>query len=813
MKKRRLQTQLFIAFLILIIFRISAVSASFSPEEQFKEKFNYWKRIEEFYTQGYCNVPTEKMAQKLYTMLSERTSPGARGLKLGLDQIKFGRIPVSGGWAEALSSIRLLNGPGDWDYTGLIDGLSMLISIDPELFLEALTKEMSLIDRTMISKIVNYIPEAYSCPEAKKYLLEKRIKSLNRVDSANLRYIRDICIEELDKGLKDIPKNEGLEKEAKNVLSCGDVNELSQRLKAFICLPDEKNGRALLDSINTGAGDEKTRQMFISELYSIRDDDEALEYRIYDLEWVNYDLEWEHKKGYYLIEYEALTGNRSAAEVLFKLCCLKAASIRLWNALGFLSRIDPHLYLETLYPYREKIKEIYGRYPLSSLYDPLGTRIVKRLISYETVLNSLKKVYDERLVELQTECIKQLESDLVGIKKILFKRFKMEENYDYFAKTEKNVKETVFFQLRENILSFLRLPDAKRALKLLASIPERPVGVAHNELNWSLAPLFWYGEGYSTLEYEMMLGNVAAIRVTLRLLKQVGERERAVLKDSLSRLIRINPQALAEAFYLESQDPYIKENGFPVEGDLELYRKSNFAWSYELDSRIKALGSLAENRFSDLRKKCIEQIERKKKEFESPPAKDKDEFIYEPPFAFKNAIERVMVTPASSAMKNLARIMRALQMKKNNDDFCVLLILQPENGGKFGEGLSLPSNRYLIIEREALSGNEGAVEVLANLYPQSYLIFRDILKDSLSKVAVIRPELFFRTMMKLPEVKKRDIVEIIEYIGEARTFSSETDKEFIIKQRIELLMKNKDLKKNKLVKEMVRELTSDIAQP
>lgn len=820
MKKKSFKYLLLAIIGTFIILGPAAFVSMASPQQEMKEMVSQWRKIQDFYTRSYSRVPTERMAKKLYSMLPSTTFALNRQQKLGLGKLEFGRLALARNFFAVAASIRLLMGPGDWEYTGLVDSLSMLIRIDPELFLRALKSELPSIDKDIVKEIVNFIPEAYESPGAKRYLLEKRINSLRQVNDAELLGVRDICLEELNKGLKEIADFKQEERLPTLYSKLQSEEAIKKALALFVALPDENNARNFRDALDLSSENEKVKETIISLLYCFKEDsDDYIEYPVLDLDdRVVYDAKWGHRKEYYLLEYEALTGNKYAAEALFRLLCLRAASVRLDKALGFLAKLNPEIYLESYFPNKSRILKAFKvhYYPSSTIFDPLGTRLLERLIDHELILASIKRVSDKRYEELKNECLKFVVKRKDEVKQYLFERgwrdrnkYKKNEEAEskerlYRLEKQRPRRDSSWSKFREKLYAFIEKPSAERAKNLYKFIPGEVANKESEEKILSLEKLFSYPT-YQLLEYEMMLGNVPTIRTLIKLLKYTNETQQQVIKNSLSSLVRINPQALLEAFYLESADSFFKENGYPVTFDLSLYKRSISACNYEMEQRKKVLGTIREEKFNSIIENCLKAIEEEKKNIVISSERKVDKFIYKPPIDFERAIKTVMDEPTSEAMRNIENIIRQEQTGPDIEDYYSLLIIQDQKE-IFEKDRGLPSDRYLMIEREALAGNEGAIELLIELYPRSYMFFRDILNDTLSKIAVVRPELFFGMITKKSEISRNDIVEILSYLDRARTFPAETDGEYILKQRVDVILKARKLKDNRFVREVTEQV-------
>lgn len=768
------------------------------------EVFKAWKKVEEFYTEGYLYLPTEKMVQKLYSLIPNQPAPASSDKFF--PRLRFNRT-LSIFHPDV--ALRLLNGPASWDYMGLLDGLSMLIRINPKLFMESIRRESDYFDQNRLFMIVNYIPEAYVFPETKQYLLEKRIESLELIKSSELESIKAKCLAQLQSKLDQI-KRIDKSYDVARIEEEGDI--FKQALISFTRRPDEIRARKIRDLIDISSSNEDMKASIISSLYY---ESREPKFDTFSLDTGISEEEWLHKKEYFLLEYEALTGNKYAGEILVRIWCLREpASLRIMNALGYLAKISPELYLEIMFPYQSKILKTFKEFPLSTFLNLFGEGSLRKLIDYEYLYTSLAKAKNDSYSGLKQLCLNQMLSSKENLKLSFFESgFKAGEyrsrhtlEITPYLSGERTMNSPSWENFKDKLTKFLKRPDENEGTGLLKAIPANLLPSEAKDDIWSLYDLYKY-QAFQLFKYQMMIGNLPAIRCAIKLIRHTDTVEREVLLDALSLLARINPQALLEAFYLESSEFFLRENGYPVIYDLDLYKTSAESLTYELKMRRNAINLIQDEKLSQIKIQCLKKIQEMIKNYSTKLESGEEKFMYRPPLKIEEAVKEIIRLPNGKSMQRLKDVIKS-QIRPDNEDINALLLISKNSMRNSSGycGYKLPSDKYLLIEREALAGNKGAIELLASLYPQSYLFFKDILKDSLSKVAVIRPELFFEVFSKAPEIQKKDMVEIIGYMDSARALPPETDRKFILEQRINIIQQRKELRKNKFVMEILEDL-------
>ena len=221
----------------------------------------------------------------------------------------------------------------------LCASISTLIRIHPKPFLDALDEKKQDLEPSMLSYLLTCLPQDYFLTtQAQLQELSMRIKALERVKSDRLAPLRDNCRAILKKQIEEIelaplliwPVSEHYEEEP--------PESVKTAFEEFVRCPSMGNARAFRDSIplneQKGYTDKIQHLIFLGRR------------RV------------ERSLGYLVLEREAVAGNRYAAEALFRMYNISPGGIDTLELLASLSkliRINPRLFLETFYSYKDML--------------------------------------------------------------------------------------------------------------------------------------------------------------------------------------------------------------------------------------------------------------------------------------------------------------------------------------------------------------------------------------------------------------------------------------------------------------------------
>lgn len=827
------------AILILIVIPIQMGSEQTKQDSYLKLKDDKWQEIVSFYKDVVSVCPSEQLLARFYQMIPKGLTEKKDRPRIshqGAVAIQIAKWPLKFRMSKyyVLIPLRLILHLTEEESENLRVALALLIRIEPSIFLESLQEELPEIDKETLRGLVLAMPVQYSKGKLKMLELGRRKEALINIRATNpeLAKIQKMCLELLS---EEIEKEDGVAKEAN--LSIDQIEVTPERItRAFLEFPDQVNSRKFRDiipveiNINNESIIRAIHEILCPGVFPrLKSSDPLIAY-------INIQPSKELK----LLEYEVLAGNTYAAEAAIKLY-ISAPLSWLASQTGLiireLSYVNPRQWINSVSPYMDKVKSY------NYLLRPPGLQIIptiEELFRTYAIKEAFLNIGREQQNIFIESVLTAVDREIDDIKRMLYQHY-FKGRSEFIELSGSGYKKRIeigspWENFVVSLNHFFERPDDKRGMLLLSSIPEKwTVEDAYCE---NVLTKSWSLRNYNLFLYNMMIGRVEAIRIAIRLFKIISIREdpifnkwladkqtieivdKRIFEDALSCLVRINPRALLEAMILERREAPEDniDSYYPIISDLDLYGHDRSASLYELEKRKEALGKIKESHLSEIKRECLKSIEREIERIEIGKVFPKSGFqeetyLYNPPDFIKKIVRAIWQRPDEKAMQRLSRAIKISLSAGLPEDFNALLMvyndspfIKERTAGRVSGQSGLMTKTYLLIEREALAGNEGAVELLMVLYPRSYLFFRDILKDSLSKVAVVRPELFFKVLSREPKIRQKDVVEILSYIDRGRSFPPETDREFIIKQRSDILMQNRELKKNKLVQEIIKRL-------
>jgi len=159
----------------------------------------------------------------------------------------------------------------------------------------------------------------------------------------------------------------------------------------------------------------------------------------------------------------------------------------------------------------------------------------------------------------------------------------------------------------ELLASYLDYPSTRNAGLLSEALPKSPPEEATGDRIRAFELLF-SPEAYPVLKNEIFAGDRNAVEVAFRLLNTSDGFSTTTLLMTIGALIRINPRLFLEVVLEHRNSDFIKKKGYPVYSVGPGYYFRLEAQKYELEMRIKALQSVQDQKYNDIRKACIEKL-------------------------------------------------------------------------------------------------------------------------------------------------------------------------------------------------------------
>lgn len=259
---------------------------------------------------------------------------------------------------------------------------------------------------------------------------------------------------------------------------------------------------------------------------------------------------------------------------------------------------------------------------------------------------------------------------------------------------------------------------------------------------------------YRTIAIEMLQQNIYAARAAIRLLEFVdygwqrprSETDRVAgwIGESLGDLARVDPALFLRACYEESGNPYIKTKGFPIGFIPDILKKKTTRVAYELEMRRKALWSVEEQVLRPIRDECIEAIDRKIKITGST---NSGFDMYERKPIEEPTVEIIRIFAEMQRRPNRENMKRVLSLFSDvpSENSVYLLDAIYPSFEAIEPGAEMPLE---IIGREAICGNDYAIDVLFRASVHFLGFPSQIILNKLSNLILIRPDLFVEKLAK-----------------------------------------------------------------
>ena len=155
--------------------------------------------------------------------------------------------------------------------------------------------------------------------------------------------------------------------------------------------------------------------------------------------------------------------------------------------------------------------------------------------------------------------------------------------------------------------AFLEYPSPENSKAFLDSIPKDKTKNERGDKS-KIMDYIIDSFNYGILENEIWAGNRYAVEAAFRLLNFSDGQFAEDLCTTLGTLIRINPRLFLEAIYEYRNSWFVRVAGPPVHNFDLAYADRLKAQTYEYKMRIKALESVSDQKYMEIRKVCVDQL-------------------------------------------------------------------------------------------------------------------------------------------------------------------------------------------------------------
>jgi len=783
-----------IMILICLCFYLKGINPYLKSEENIIND-SILEHIKKAYV-AFMYYPTDEMAKKFYLTIPQKIDDAEIRKKILSILFPFGggnyfeHEILSGNKYVARSALKLLNGSDDLLCNEIFLIMSHLIRLNPRFYLEMLNDPLIKVEDKMTEKIAVFLHDDYF---------------MNHFPLCNVRPLNKLCMYELEMRRSALEKIEGFEKTKAMCLAA--INKRLGNIKAI------EEGDMEKDWV---ANQKQVTNMAI-ELYLYLESKKEPGENQPSLLPENYQYLTEFKKQMLkseleaFLEHEVAEGNKYVVEAAIKGIYPLVGGI-LYALLEESIRQNPEFYLDILYNYKREILDDIQEYPLSFHFgwfedtsDWRGHLQIANKRFIDNKMESLPKIIElekrqqaiigvknEKYEEIKNDCLNQLGRHIREEKRILFNRGNEENNFPLRKKIIQQNELQDWGKVKDAFDEFVKNPTDDKAENFLESIPREATPESISSRDEALKKIFYF-YNFQALKYQVFSGNLPAARAIIRLLKHTDGSKLLGLQEVLASLIRINPRLYLEALYQEGVDIFVDKE-WPVSFGLELYKNSTSSMKYEIEMRINSLKTINDNKYKNIKEACLKQLEKDLDKITSFKNDFKgEEFIYQPPELFAIVVQNFNQLPNSDNALKIYEIAKNEAIREQDLPF-LFIVPHPSSGYK-----GLPSDRYLLLEKEAYSGNAGAIRTLLRFYSISSGLMNEVIRGSLSNLASINPRFFVGALTTEKVISEDTLDKLICYVDYTRTFPDETKKEIILLQRINGLSAIKDKINSKVI--------------
>jgi len=175
--------------------------------------------------------------------------------------------------------------------------------------------------------------------------------------------------------------------------------------------------------------------------------------------------------------------------------------------------------------------------------------------------------------------------------------------------SEANIDEQIidWDKVRSSFDTYLEYPSPENAKAFLDTLPTDNIKVDTDTANKVVDYIYTF-RNYAILENEIWAGDRYSTEAAFRLINVADGAFGETLDMTLGALVRINPSLFLEVLY-EYKDLWLfKYTGYPVYGVGPGYRERTKARIYEYRMRIKALESVKDPKYSEIKEACINRL-------------------------------------------------------------------------------------------------------------------------------------------------------------------------------------------------------------
>lgn len=159
--------------------------------------------------------------------------------------------------------------------------------------------------------------------------------------------------------------------------------------------------------------------------------------------------------------------------------------------------------------------------------------------------------------------------------------------------------------IRNAFLAYLDNPSPENGKSFVATLPDKSVCLSNQEERSKTIELIVSSGRNSRLGKRALAGDRYAIEAAFRLLNITDAAYSEMVLILLGDVVRAQPKMFLEVLLSYKDSEQFKADGFPV--SMTIYR-DDAKYRRELETRIKALDTIKDTKYTEIRDACILQL-------------------------------------------------------------------------------------------------------------------------------------------------------------------------------------------------------------
>lgn len=311
-----------------------------------------------------------------------------------------------------------------------------------------------------------------------------------------------------------------------------------------------------------------------------------------------------NSKEFRILASEARAGERYSAEILFRLrkfCDGWGAEV-VDGTLGALLRINPMLFLEILFEYKDDPFTKRVGYPVAFPNYAYNNHASAFIYELGKRIEVLARVDDPKYDELKQACLEQIRKEM---NRWLVWSDRPAEGPQAHKPSSPDLDWSGVLPVFEQYFNY---PAPENAKAVLSVLPKERPGKVLGDTSRALGYIN-SAETYGILALESEAGDRYSAEILFRLLAITDVPETKYIKSTLGSIVRLNPRLFLEVLYEYKGTSSMKTAGYPVAYLGDAYLNRPCASRHELEKRIEALERVDDQKYIELKQTCLSELE------------------------------------------------------------------------------------------------------------------------------------------------------------------------------------------------------------